>query len=321
MPTTSPRVSASPGGSSRHDPRGGYGVSFTSGAYSNIARQLVGQPPFALTTPRWARAASAEPRRSARHRVSARDHQQLRRCSAITALGNRADVERGLLSRHPQVWNLGAGYTHTRGSSLDILRAPNRGRTACASKACSPSCGSRRKDPRFSTRRRSARGAGRSRESAPARPIRWRARATTPRHWAAAARSSRRTIAISRPSGSVELRSPASADGGPELEAAVRAEPPWLNNGGPWAALLENWRATATFTWQSGTPFTPRVTGAASDVARGTNARYAPTTPAADQVADPTSTCSSTPPPYTAPSPGTFGTASRNMIVGPAAGS
>jgi trimeric autotransporter adhesin len=34
-----------------------------------------------------------------------------------------ADVSKDLR----QVWNLGAGYTHTRGSSLDIVRAPNRG--------------------------------------------------------------------------------------------------------------------------------------------------------------------------------------------------
>jgi hypothetical protein len=33
-----------------------------------------------------------------------------------------ADVSRDLR----QVWNVGASYTHTRGSSLDILRAPNR---------------------------------------------------------------------------------------------------------------------------------------------------------------------------------------------------
>ena len=45
---------------------------------------------------------------------------------------------------------------------------------------------------------------------------------------------------------------------------------PWLNQGGFWGKALENWRLT-TSTWQSGTPFTPRVQGAASDVARGTN--------------------------------------------------
>ena len=29
--------------------RGGYGISYNSGSYSTIARQLVGQPPFAVT--------------------------------------------------------------------------------------------------------------------------------------------------------------------------------------------------------------------------------------------------------------------------------
>ena len=34
-----------------------------------------------------------------------------------------ADLSRDL----SQVWNVGAGYTRTSGSSLDIVRAPNRG--------------------------------------------------------------------------------------------------------------------------------------------------------------------------------------------------
>ena len=46
---------------------------------------------------------------------------------------------------------------------------------------------------------------------------------------------------------------------------------PWLNGGGIWAALLEDWRGATSFTGQSGTPYTPRVTALAADVARGTN--------------------------------------------------
>ena len=46
---------------------------------------------------------------------------------------------------------------------------------------------------------------------------------------------------------------------------------PWLNQGGALAAMLRDWRFTTNFTWQSGTPLTVRVQGAATEVAQGTN--------------------------------------------------
>jgi hypothetical protein len=109
-----------------------------------------------------------------------------------------------------------------------------------------------------------------------------------------------------------------------QLSADVSVELPfgqnrrWLNQGGIWAALLENWRASTTFSWQSGTPYTPRVTGSATDVARGTNG-----TLRADyngqpiQVSDPTTDRFFNTAAFSLPEAGTFGDASRNMIIGP----
>jgi trimeric autotransporter adhesin len=93
---------------------------------------------------------------------------------------------------------------------------------------------------------------------------------------------------------------------------------PWLNNGGFWAALLENWRANLTFNWQSGTPYTPRVQAAASDVARGTsNSLRANYTGEPIRVNDPTIDLFFNTAAFTVPATGTFGSASRNMIIGP----
>jgi hypothetical protein len=92
----------------------------------------------------------------------------------------------------------------------------------------------------------------------------------------------------------------------------------WLNDGGLWSMAVENWRMAATFTWQSGTPYTARVQGAASDVARGTNG-----TLRADyngqpvQLVNPTIDRFFNTAAFATPAPGEFGTASRNMIVGP----
>ena len=93
---------------------------------------------------------------------------------------------------------------------------------------------------------------------------------------------------------------------------------PWLSGGGFWATLLEDWSVNANFTWNSGTPLTPRVSGAAADVARGTNgtlrARY---NGEPVQLDDPTIDQFFNRSAFTRPLPGEFGNALRNMIVGP----
>ena len=108
--------------------RGGYGISYNAGSYSSIARQLVG----------------AAAVRHHEQRASARRLQPLDLSDPFAAAspgdttntyGVDPDYALGLvqtwnadLSRDiRQVWNVGAGYTETRGSSLDIVRAPNRG--------------------------------------------------------------------------------------------------------------------------------------------------------------------------------------------------
>ena len=102
------------------------------------------------------------------------------------------------------------------------------------------------------------------------------------------------------------------------IELPFGQNKPWLNNGGTWATLLENWRASASFAWQSGTPYSPRVTGAASDVARGAigslrgNYNGEPI-----QLNDPTIDRFFNVGAFSPPPAGTFGNASRNMIIGP----
>ena len=92
----------------------------------------------------------------------------------------------------------------------------------------------------------------------------------------------------------------------------------WLHNGGRAAAVLGGWRGSANFTWQSGTPFTPRVTNIAGDVSRGTNgtlrADYNGNPIALD---DPTTALFFNTGAFSVPLPGQFGNAPRNLIIGP----
>jgi hypothetical protein len=78
------------------------------------------------------------------------------------------------------------------------------------------------------------------------------------------------------------------------------------------------WTATAAFTAQTGTPFTARICGAVTDIAQGTNcATRANVTGIPVQIADPTVTAFFNKNAFTAPDPGTFGDAGRNVIIGP----
>ena len=88
---------------------------------------MVGQPPFAVTSTAIGTATEAlsltDPLATAQPGETTNNY-GVQRDYALGAVQTwNADLSRDLR----QVWNVGAGYTHTRGSSLDILRAPNRG--------------------------------------------------------------------------------------------------------------------------------------------------------------------------------------------------
>jgi hypothetical protein len=82
--------------------------------------------------------------------------------------------------------------------------------------------------------------------------------------------------------------------------------------------MLENWRLTATFSANSGTPLTPRVQGASRDVAQGLNGALRGDYDGADvAVADPTVDQFFNTSAFSLPLSGAFGTSPRNIITGP----
>ncbi len=81
---------------------------------------------------------------------------------------------------------------------------------------------------------------------------------------------------------------------------------------------MRDWRFTTTYTWQSGTPLTPRITSSAADVARGTNGTLRANYDGESvQISNPTIDHFFNTSAFSIPAPGTFGNASRNMIIGP----
>jgi hypothetical protein len=115
---------------------------------------------------------------------------------------------------------------------------------------------------------------------------------------------------------SFDRRHQLSANGNVELPFGPNKR--WFSQPGTWQSLLRDWRFTTTFTWQTGTPLTPRVTSSAADVARGTNGTLrANYNGESVQLSDPTIDRFFNTNAFSIPAPGTFGNASRNMIIGP----
>ena len=297
--------------------RTGYGVTYNSGSYASIARQLTGQPPFATTRTNVGTAddplriedpfALASPTITTNNYGIDRDY--------VLGLIQTWNVD---LSRDFGLWNVGGTYIGTKGSNLDLLRAPNRGPTGLilpdvqAFTWQSAEGRSILKAGSFRVRRRPVAGVGFGATYTLAKSM----DNTTATGGRATVAQDDRNLDAEWALSSFDRRHQFSADVSVELPFGPNR--PWLNGGGFWAALADGWRVNATFTWQSGAPYTPTVTGATGDVAAGTNdARRADYTGAPIQIANPTVDRFFNTDAFTTPAAGTFGNASRNLIIGP----
>src|SRR4030095_7492828 len=102
--------------------RGGYGRSFNNGSYAAIARQLVAQPPFAVTNTAIGSAPSPITLANAFAAIASSTTTNNYGVDKDYQLGVihtwNADVNRSV----SRLWQLGFGYTGTRGVHLDVLR-------------------------------------------------------------------------------------------------------------------------------------------------------------------------------------------------------
>jgi len=299
--------------------RGGYGISYNAGSYASIARQMVAQPPFAVTDTQLGTATDPLTLQAAFAGSTADETKNNYGVDKDYALGVVQTWNADLSKDFRQVWNLGANYTHTRGSSLDIVRAPNRGPDGLRIPDVQPflwqtSDGSSVLNAlALRARRRPVRGLGGGISYTLAKS---RDNASTIGGGGTVVAQNDMDLEAEWGLSSFDRRHQLSADTAIELPFGANRR--WLTNGGVWAKLLENWRATATFTWQSGTPYTPRVQAAAADVARGTSGTLrANYLGEPIQVNDPTIDLFFNTAAFTVPSAGAFGNASRNMIIGP----
>jgi hypothetical protein len=299
--------------------RGGYGVSYNSGAYSTIARQLVGQPPFATTNTSIGGLDS--PLTFADPFVNALPNETTNTYGVDSNYGlGLVQTWNGDVSRDiHQVWNVSAGYTYTRGSSLDIVRAPNRTPDGLRIEGVQPFLWESSEGSSvlhagsFRVRRRPVKGIGFSASYTLARS---RDNASSLGGGGSVVAQNDQDLGAEWGLSSFDRRHQLSANTSVELPFGPNRQ--WLNGGGVWAALFQDWRFTTSFTWQSGTPLTARVLGAVSDVLRGTNGTLrADYDGEAIKVAGPTIDRFFNTDAFSIPAPGAFGNSSRNLIIGP----
>ena len=296
----------------------GYGVSFNAGSYSNMARQLALQPPFSTSDTVLATAADpieltnafGAPVTDVANTYGADKNYDLGRVQTWNA-----DFSRDLTPN----WNAGASYTRTTGASLDVVRSPNRGPNGLRIEGVQPfnwqtSEGSSELNAAtFRLQRRMVKGIGGSVSYTLAKS---HDDASNTGGGGTVVAQDDQNLQAEWALSSFDRRHQFSGDLTFELPFGPNKH--WLHNGGRLAAIFGRWRGSTNLVWQSGTPLTPRVQGAANDVARGTNG-----TLRADylggpiRIAGPSIDHFFNTAAFAVPAPGTFGSASRNMIIGP----
>jgi hypothetical protein len=296
-----------------------YSITYNTVTYSSIAQKLVAQPPFADT---------------------------------LTNAGSLSDpltLETGLLDgtgiltnnfgidpryglgmiqtwnatvtrTFARVWVVTAGYTGTRGTSLDLLRAPNRNadgtlRIPDVQPFTWESSGghSLLTLGSFAIQRGLANGLRFGASYTIAKSM---DNASSLGGGGSVVAQNDQDLAAEYALSSFDRRHQFSANATYELPFGVGRK--WLADGGVLAALVGEWSAALNLSAESGSPFTPRVVGATTSVANGTSGSLR-----ADYLGlpigldDPSLLHFFNTEAFAVPAIGAFGTSPRNVIIGP----
>jgi trimeric autotransporter adhesin len=300
--------------------RAGYGVNYNLGAYGSIAQRLAAQPPFAVTSTSLGTAVEplllVDPFAQVDSATTTNSFGIDRAYDLGVAQIWNADVQRDL----PRNLTVSLGYTGTKGTSLDIQRAPNR----------NPDGGLRIEDVQPFLWQSSE-----GRSTLHSFTVRARKRLSRGISFGGAYVWSRAYDNASSFGGgggtvaqndqdleaewgrsSFERRHAVNADYTIELPWGTGRH--WLNNSSTLAQLFGGWSWSGSLVAQSGGPFTPRVTGNFIDVGSGVNGTLRADYDGRDiSVSDPTTLRYFNTDAFSIPASGYFGTAARNLIIGP----
>jgi hypothetical protein len=300
--------------------RTGYGINYNLGAYSSIAQRLAAQPPFAVTSTNLGTAVVplllVDPFATVDSSTTTNSYGIDRTYDLGVAQIWTLDVQRDL----PRNLTVSFGYTGTRGSSLDIQRAPNR----------DPDGGLRidgvqpflwqSADGRSTLHSLNARARKRL-----ARGISFGSAYTWSRAYDNASSfgggggsvaQNDQDLEAEWGRSTFERRHSVNADYTIELPWGPGR--PWLNHNRWMSQIFGGWSWSGNVALQSGAPFTARVTGNFRDVGSGVNGTLRADYNGADiSVNDPTTLRFFNTDAFSIPAPGLYGTSARNLIIGP----
>ena len=224
------------------------------------------------------------------------------------------------------VWSVVLGYTGVKGSDIDLLEAPNRTPTGLLIPTVQPftwessDAHSILNSGNLQLNRRLAHGVSGSASLTVMKSMDDSPSLGGGNDGGAGSAEPRSGI---RP---VEFRSrPAVHRQSGTCETPGRVGRRWMTNGGFFSEVLGDWAASFTFTAQTGTPLTARVSGSASNIAQGVNgATRADYTGLPITLSSPAYASNGVPiffntAAFTTPAGDAFGDSSRNMIIGPGA--
>ena len=313
--------------------RGGYGINYNTGEYGSIVQNLAFQPPFATTQ---TNASTIVPTAPPGSELLTLENGFPSSPASVT---NNFAVDKNYKLGYVQIWNLNIqreltpslllniGYNGSKGTALDMERAPNRlpnGELRIADVQpfiLETSQGdSILHAGTIQVRKRMRHGMAAQGTYVYSKSI---DNASSIGGGAVVVAQNDLDLAAERSLSSFDQRHKFTGNFTYELPFGTGKK--WLNNNGGWLEnVFGDWLWTGNFTVASGLPFTPRILGEGTDISQGVNGTLRP-----DIVGDPFSgTCPNGFPvgtiqcwfntsAFLAPAPGQFGDARRNILIGP----
>jgi len=300
--------------------RAGYGINYNLGAYGQIGQKLAAQPPFATTSTNLGTAVVpllvVDPFAGIPSSTTTNSYGIDRTYALGVAQIWNADIQKDL----PRNLTVNLGYTGTKGTSLDIQRAPNR----------EPDGGLRIEDVQpflwqsseghsilhsisVRARKRLSRGISFGGSYVWSRAY---DNASSFGSGTGSVAQNDQDLGAEWGRSSFERRNAVNVDYAIELPWGAGRH--WLNNNGTLAHLFGGWTWSGNFVAQSGSPFTVRVVGNYVDVGSGVNGTLRADYNGSDiYVSDPTTLRFFNTDAFSIPASGTFGNATRNLIIGP----
>ena len=299
--------------------RAGYGINYNTSAYGGVVQNLAFQPPFSFTQTNIATANSPLLLQNAFPATIA------------NTTTNNYGIDRNFRLGYVQMWNLdiqreltrtlvaNLGYNGSKGTHLDMLRAPNRTPTGLRIANVQPftwedSIADSIMHGLFvRARKRMSHGISLGGSYTFSKSI---DNASSIGGSGGVVAQNDQDLRAERGLSSFDQPHRFSLDY--TIELPIGENKLLLPNHGALTKIFGDWQWSGNFTRASGIPYTARVVGSAADVARGTNGTLrASLTGQPIAVDNPTLLQWFNPAAFVAPAPGQFGNSGRNVIRGP----